>query len=574
MEKANNNKRRRGGSRKGCFWLLGIVVVLIIAGVVWSKTHKKPDDTKTAVAKRQDIRQSVTATGSVTLQTSAEVKIGAEVSGKVKHLFVDVGDTVHAGQLVAELQNAESDAMMLQSKASVDSAMARVRQSEAALAQQKPSTAAAIARARAEVRAAEARYQQAALSSGSQPSMTQADIDRATAELHMAEDSLTQTRATIDLQVQTAQAALDASQAQAEQATANAKRSRDLVAKGYISKSDAENAETTVRVSASDVVAKKKALALAEANAKYDLASVTQKVKQAQAGLKTARSNASEVGVRSAQADAARQDLTSARESLQAAIAGSGDIAVRVAQAEEAKASYRQTAAEYERQRNNYAKMRIFSPIDGIVTTVEAKVGETVTAGFQTPTLLTIADLKRTQVDVPVDETDIGTLKVGQRAQVNVDAFPNHPLPGRVVKVASDTIANATVVSYNITVAIDKADVSLKPKMTAKVNIDTGLVRNALVVPLDAVKTSKDNDVVYVLRPVGKGAEKVAVKPEDSGAPNKPSFLPPGKFKELVVKTGASDDKVIQIVSGVKEGQTVVLTSSDLDKQRQLEQML
>ncbi|HEY3412059.1 MAG TPA: efflux RND transporter periplasmic adaptor subunit [Armatimonadota bacterium] len=570
MEKANNNKRRRNGSRKGCFWLLGIAVVLIVGVVAWKMTHKKPDDTKTAVAKRQDIRQSVTATGSVTLQTSAEVKIGAEVSGKVKHLFVDVGDTVHTGQLVAELQNAESDAMMLQSKASVDSAMARVRQSEAALAQQRPSTAAAIARARAEVRAAEARYQQTALTSGSQPAVTQADIDRATAELSIAQDALTQTRSTIDLQVQTAQAALDASQAQADQAAANAKRSRDLVAKGYISKSDAENAETTVRVNEADVVAKKKALALAQANAKHDLSSAIQRVKQAQAGLKTSRSNASEVGIRSAQADAARQDLTSAREALQAAIAGEGDIAVRIAQAEEAKASYRQTAAEYERQRNNYAKMRIFSPIDGIVTTVEAKVGETVTAGFQTPTLLTIADLSRTQVDVPVDETDIGTLKVGQKAKVNVDAFPNHPLAGRVVKVASDTIANATVVSYNITVAIDKADVPLKPKMTAKVEVDTGLVRNALVVPLDAVKTSKDNDVVYVPKTPGKDSDQGAVK----GAPAPPGPKLPSRFREVVVKTGASDDKVIQIVSGVKEGQTVVLTSSDLDKQRQLEQML
>jgi RND family efflux transporter MFP subunit len=385
-----------------------------------------------------------------------------------------------------------------------------------------------------------------------QPSTTEADIQRATAELNIEQDALTQTRATVDLQVQTAQSALDASQAQSEQSDANARRARDLVAKGYISKSDAETAETTARVNASDVISKKKALALAQANAKHDLAAADHRVKQAQALLQTAKSGASEVGVRAAMADAAAQDLASARQSLAAAVAGSGDVGVKIAQADEARAALRQAQAEYDRQKNNYAKMRIFSPIDGIVTTVDSKEGETVTAGFQTPTLLTIADLKRTQVDVPVDETDIGTLKVGQTAEVNVDAFPNHPLPGRVTKVASDTTVGATVVSYNITVAIDRVDVPLKPKMTAKVKVDTGIVKNALVVPLDALKTAKDNDVVYVPDSHGKGQ--------------------PGRFKEVPVKTGASDDKVIQIVSGLKEGDTVVLTSKRLDDQRMAEQ--
>lgn len=536
---------------KGCLWGGGIFLALVVFGIVWKVKHPAPDDTKTAVATRQDIHQSVTATGSVTLQTSAEVKIGAEVSGKVKRLYVDVGDTVHRGQLVAELVNAESDAILAQSKASVDAAAARVQQSAVSLKQQRPSTAAAISRAQAEVRAAQARYTQAELASNSQPSTTDADIQRATAELNIAQDALSQTRATVDLQIQTAQSALDASEAQSGQSEANAKRARDLVAKGYISKSDAETSETTARVNAADVNSKKKALALAQANAKHDLAAAEHRVKQAQAGLQTAKSGSSEVGVRAAMADAAKQDLASSLQSLLAARAGSGDVDVKVAQALEAQASLRQAVAEYDRQRNNYAKMRIFSPIDGIVTTVDAKEGETVTAGFQTPTLLTIADLSRTQVDVPVDETDIGTLKVGQTAEVNVDAFPNHPLPGRVVKVASDTTGNATVVSYNITVAIDRVDVALKPKMTAKVKVDTGTVKRALVVPLDAVKTWKDNDVVYI-----PGADKGK----------------PGRFKDVVVKTGASDDKVIQIVSGVKEGDTVVLTSRRLDEQRQSEQ--
>jgi RND family efflux transporter MFP subunit len=301
-------------------------------------------------------------------------------------------------------------------------------------------------------------------------------------------------------------------------------------------------------VSAAEVTARQKALALARANAKHDTDSATHGLEQARAALSAARIGSSQIGVTGAQADAAREDLQNARAALRAAIAGTGDVSVRVAQEQEAMASYQQSAAEYQRQRNNSAKMRIFSPIEGIVTSVETKEGETVTAGFQTPTLMTIANLNRIQVEVPVDETDIGRLSVGQKASVTVDAFPNTPFPGRVIKVASDATVENNVVSYKCTVAIDKAGVTLKPRMTATVNIDTGLVKNALVVPLDAVKTAKDSDVVYL--------------PPDPAKKNAP-------YVEKAVKTGASDDKVYQILSGLKDGQKVVISSSRLEAQRQ-----
>ncbi|HEY3266789.1 MAG TPA: efflux RND transporter periplasmic adaptor subunit [Armatimonadota bacterium] len=539
--------------RKRWPWIVGIIVIALVAGGVRMASRPKPDDTKTAKVVRQDIRQAVSATGSVTLQTTAEVKIGAEVSGKVKRLYVDVGDNVHAGQLVAELENAENDAALQQARANVDAAMARVQQAQTQLTQQRPQTAAAIASAAAGVRAAQARYRQARLTSGIQPESTRADIARAQAALDIQRSNLAQVKATANLQVETAQTALDASQAQADQAASNARRARELVAKGYISKSDAETSDTTSRVSAADLAAKKKALELARANAQHDLLAATQSVSQAQASLDSARTGAAQVGVTAAQTEASGQELQTARQSLASARAGAGDVNVRTSQVAEAQASYRQALAEYERQSKNYGKMKIYAPLDGIVTSVDTKEGETVTAGFQTQTLLTVANLNRIQVDVPVDETDIGKLAVGQKAVVNVDAFPNHPLTGRVVKVAAGATVANNVVTYNCTVAIDKASLPLKPKMTATINVETGIVKNALVVPLDAVKTAKDHDVVY--SPPGK---PVKGKP----AP---------KFTEHDVHTGASDDKVIQVVSGLKEGDTVVVTSSRLDMQRQQE---
>ena len=528
-------------------WVVGLLVILSAAGIM-ALRRPKPDDTKTATVVRQDIRQQVTATGSVTLQTAAEVKIGAEVSGKVKRLYVDVGDSVRAGQLIAELENPESDAILQQARASVDAASARVRQSAAALTQQRPTTAAAINSARASVRAAEARYRQSLASAGSQPGASEADINRSRADLNIARDALTQANASASLQVENAQSALDASRAQAELSESNVRRARELVAKGFISQREADQAETTHRVNLADVTSREKALALARASVRHDLDSARHRVEQAQASLAAARAGSSQVEITGEQAKAAREDLESAREALRAAIAGQGDVTVRSAQAEESRAAYQQSAAELQRQLNNFAKMRIYSPIDGIVTQVATKEGETVTAGFQTPTLMTIADLQRIQVEAPIDETDIGRVQVGQRANVTVDAFPNTAMPGRVTKVASDATVENNVVSYKCTVAIDRATLPLKPRMTAMVRIDTGLVRNALVVPLDAVKTAKDHDVVYLPPPAGS-------KP---GTP----------YPEKSVKTGASDDKVYQILEGVKEGDKVVVTSTRLDQQR------
>ncbi|MDD3927921.1 MAG: hypothetical protein PHT33_14825, partial [bacterium] len=83
----------------------------------------------------------------------------------------------------------------------------------------------------------------------------------------------------------------------------------------------------------------------------------------------------------------------------------------------------------------------------------------------------------------------------------------------------------------------------LKPQMTTTVDIATGVVEDALVVPFEAVKSSNEGDVVYLPAPAGQS------------------------FKARSVRTGASDDRVIQILSGLNYGQKVVLTSSRLDKQ-------
>lgn len=358
--------------------LAGLVVLLIAA--VWISRSRK-DDTLLVSAKRQDIVRSVSATGAVNLQTGAMVNIGAEVSGKLKRLYVDVGSTVRPGQLVAEMDVPEQVSLQQQAGAAVDAAAGR----------------------------------------------------------------LAETRALAD------------------QAERDAARTESLYRQGAVSRVEAETAATRRRTALTQVDA--------------------------------------------------------------------------------AAAALRQARAEYRRQSTNLAKSRIYSPIGGTVLTIEAEEGETITAGFTTPTILTVADLRRIQIDVPVDETDIAKIKTGQRVTVNVDAFKDRDFYGRVVKVSSGPTVQQNVVSYNVIVAFSGDPVGLKPQMTSTVQIATGVVRNALVVPFEAVRSSGTGDVVYL--------------PDGGGKP----------FTARSVRTGASDDRVIQILSGLSDGQKVVLSSSRLEKQ-------
>lgn len=537
---------RRSRHRKR--WIIALIALAALYGGYRVFKRPKPDDIKFATVTRQDIEQTVSATGSVTLQTGAEVKIGAEVSGKVKRLYVDVGDQVRKGQLIVELVNPESDSALRQAGASVTAAEARFRQATESALQQLPQTDAEIARASAAVRSAESRVRQADLLEKTTVVTSRSDIERAQSSLANAQEALRQITASTEQRIESARANVEQAQAELDRAASEARRAETLLKKGYVSESAAESATTAERVASSQLTSSRKSLDATIADSRREVSAAQNALKAAQTELASVKASASQVEVRNAEAESARADLASAREALVIATAARRQNAIRSAVVAEARASMVQARAEYQRQLSNYDKMRIYAPIDGVVLSVDTKEGETVTAGFQTPNLLTIANLRRVEVEVPVDETDIGKIHIGQSATVKADAFPDRSMKARVVKVASGATVDQNVVTYKATVALDEPVGILKPRMTATVEVQTGRVKNALCVPMDAVKLANDKDVVYCPPAATKGK--------------------PGRFVEVPVKTGASDDKVIQIISGLKEGEKIVLSSRRLDMQR------
>ena len=153
--------------------------------------------------------------------------------------------------------------------------------------------------------------------------------------------------------------------------------------------------------------------------------------------------------------------------------------------------------------------------------------------GAQRPTFVTIVDLKRLQLDAYVDEVDIGRIKVGQKGVFSVDAFPDREFQGRVTAIYPQAVIQDNVVTYDCIVSIDTPYAGLlRPQMTANVMIMVENRENVLVLPVSAVKRRAGKRVV---------------------------FRPENPEEEVPVSTGWQDDSLVEITSGLSEGETVLL---------------
>jgi len=178
----------------------------------------------------------------------------------------------------------------------------------------------------------------------------------------------------------------------------------------------------------------------------------------------------------------------------------------------------------------------ITASIDGVIGSVSTQEGETVAAGLSAPTFVTIIDLGRLQVDTFVDEVDIGKVAPGQTATFTVDSFPSREFAGKVVAVYPKAVIQENVVNYDVVVEItDAYDGLLRPEMTASVTIFLEARENVLAVPAKAVRRERGKSVVYVL------AE--------------------GRAHAREIKVGWKDSQWVEILSGLEEGETVLLES-------------
>ncbi len=162
-------------------------------------------------------------------------------------------------------------------------------------------------------------------------------------------------------------------------------------------------------------------------------------------------------------------------------------------QYQSSKNAYSQTQASYTKVKRNLSYATITSPIDGVVISKAVEEGQTVAAGFSTPTLFTIAkDLTDMQVIANVDEADIGQVKEGQRVTYTVAAYPDDVFEGRVKQVRLQPTTTSNVVTYEVVIGAPNPDLKVKPGLTATITIYTLEEEDVLSVPTKALRFRPD----------------------------------------------------------------------------------
>lgn len=292
-------------------------------------------------------------------------------------------------------------------------------------------------------------------------------------------------------------------------------------------------------------------------------------VRQADATVQESRANLArlrEVFSLSGGKVPSKAELETAEATLARALANQASALAGVAQA---KATLRTNET-------NLAKASIRSPINGVVLTRAVEPGQTVAASLQVATLFTLAeDLAQMELQVKVDEADVGQVKEGQRAEFTVDAYTERRYPAHITRVSFGATTTDNVVTYLTTLKVANDDLSLRPGMTATAEIVTLEKDDVLLVPNAALRftpptarAQASSSIMSSLMPRPPRQEKtVKVKDEASGERTLWILKEDGRPASLSVRTGATNGRFTEIVSGdVTSGMAVITEATSAGK--------
>lgn len=580
------------------WWPALPILILVAGGVVfvpkWRSTSTSETSSLTQVftAQRGNLVAAITPTGEV--YAPRQVDLSFDVyKVELIELNVTPGQKVKAGDVLARIDpttferavtQAEADLTVAQDNlekaknpyTELDLTQAKVAVAQAEVALQEaqenlekvrnPVTELELAEARLAVEQAKTKLEEAKENLASvKAGPTKAELASAEAALAAAEENYQAVLAKPDPEtVEQAKLRLD----QAKNSLWSAQLSRDATcgasARGDTPKSSCDsaniqvlNAEISVRLAeisyqeaqapatAAEIAnaaaqveqAKEKLEKLRHSPTSLELAQAEAQVAQAEYNLAKAQETLAELEARpdplevaraEAQVAQAEYNLAKAKDTLAKIEAGPDPKEIEVAQAKVVSAQ-----ANLEEAKAALKATTMVAPFDGTVISVGAEKGDLVSSGI---TIVTLADLSNLRVRAFVDETEISKVEIGQEVEITFDAFPGRRFWGQVLEVPLQGKLSQNVLTYEVPVSLEGVeDVALKPGMTANLKIIVGRRENALLVPALAVQQGEEGYVVMV-----------------QDTPEGPAVATP-------VEVGLSDGTYIEIVSGLIEGDRVVV---------------
>ena len=309
---------------------------------------------------------------------------------------------------------------------------------------------------------------------------------------------------------------------------------------------------------------------------------------QQQAAISTAESVS---GQQMASMEKAEQDLKQAEDLFQKKLISQTEMLAAQTTYDAAKSMYQSglhsiegAKASSSQARDQLSKTTIYSPLNGVVTVLNSKLGERVVATnqFAGTEVMRVADLNHMQAVVDVNENDVVHVKLGDQAKVSIDAYGDRKFNGTVEQIANTGKTTGTgtqeeVTNFEVKIRLDGHNMRLRPGLSCTADIQTNMVKDVVAVPMQSVtirtgdsnlspeeieqkkkiadaKEKADNNAEVENERLARQAEK-----EERETLKKVVFLKDGgKAKMVRVTTGIADDANIEIKSGVKPGDEVI----------------
>ncbi len=281
----------------------------------------------------------------------------------------------------------------------------------------------------------------------------------------------------------------------------------------------------------------------------------------------------------------AKQDLEQRRADYESAVASVRENEARLqqmrvqrrqtaAQLASVQRRVAQTEAGLARMEDVLAKYDALAPLDGVVTDLPVKVGETVVPGVQNSaasTIMTIADMSLITAEVKVDETDIVNVHLNQDANITIDAMPNRTFTGKVIDIGNTAILRSSGLAasqsanssqeakdFKVVIAFDSPPEEVRPGLSASAKIVTATRKNVLMIPMQALTVRKKGD----LDPPKDGGVMASTQAPVDKSRNEEIqgvfAVKDGLAQFRKVDTGITGASDIEVLSGLSEGDTII----------------
>jgi HlyD family secretion protein len=281
---------------------------------------------------------------------------------------------------------------------------------------------------------------------------------------------------------------------------------------------------------------------------------------------------------RKATYDAAAASLTEQQTRLAQARSQRQQTAAQLAAAQRRIAQAKAVLAQYADMLHKYDS---FAPIDGVVTNLPVREGETVVPGMTNlagSNIMTIADMSLITAEVKVDETDIVSVALGQKADITIDAIPNKTFKGHVIEIGDTAILRSTGLAasqsavssqeakdFKVVVAMDDPPDEIRPGLSCTAKITTATRKNAVTIPIQALTIRQKGDLEVKPKTGPASVTPVKLTPAEEKAKKEEVqgvfVITAGKAEFRKVETGITGATDIEVVSGLKDGDEIVTGS-------------